>query len=104
MRGDQKFFGEEVLGGIANFRWPLKISGRLKSDRKFVRWKYQAERGFPVVTPFGDYNIKGSEEAPEIVPWRGPCNIVPGPRGRMGTEHQRSFTDLCGPDFFNPGG
>ena len=33
----------------------------------------------------------------------GPCNIVPGPRGLTGTEHQRLFPDLCGPDFLFQG-
>ena len=33
----------------------------------------------------------------------GICNIVPGPRGLTGTEHQRLFPDLCGPDFLIQG-
>ena len=64
--GTRVFVGEEVLGGIANFRWPLKISGRLKSDRTFFGRKYLAECGLSVVTPFGDYNIRGGEDGPEI--------------------------------------
>ena len=57
---------EEVPSEIANFRSPLEISGRVKCDLNFFWRKYLAECGFPVVTPFGDYNIKGGEDAPEI--------------------------------------
>ena len=80
---DRKFSCEEVPSEIANFRSPLKISGRLKSDRKFFRRKYWAECGFPVVTPFGDYNIIGGEDGPEISPWRPlqHCTGAPWPNG-----------------------
>ena len=80
------FFCEEVQGEITDFRSPLKISGRLKSDLRFFRRTFQAECGFPVVTPFGDYNIKGGEDAPEIPeisPWwpLQHCTGAPWPNG-----------------------
>ena len=95
------FFCEEVSSEIADFRSPLKISGRLNSDRKFVWRKLQAESDFRSSPHLAIIILKGVRMHRKFRKFRhgGTCNIVPGPRGLTGTEHPRLFPDLCGPDF-----
>ena len=86
-----------------NRRFPV-ASENFRSPEKrpeFFWRKFQAECGFPVVTPFGDYNIKGGEDAPEIPEissWRHlqHCTGAPWPNGNRTS---MLLPDLCGPDF-----
>ena len=77
-----------------------KISGRLPDDRKFSEatgnWRFRLG--------LLRQKISGPLACMFLADVRQRLATLAGVSLPTGTEHQRSFTDLCGPDFFNPGG